>query len=195
MVLIALANNLDIISVRIAYSIRGIRIPIVKNLWISGITFCISCLAALAGGGLSGVFNKRITSVISMVILTVIGVLIIREQYGKKDDDKGKHQEKGILNILRKPEIADMDNSKEIDFKEATLLGIALSLDNIGGGFTVGMMGFNVFFMGIISAVISFLSLWTGNYISDFLNKVGLGKKAAVFSGIVIIAIGIKQIL
>jgi len=28
---------------------------------------------------------------------------------------------------IKKPETADVDNSKDIDFKEATLLGIALS--------------------------------------------------------------------
>jgi len=43
-IFIALANNLDNISVRIAYSIRGVKISILKKLWISIITFFISLL-------------------------------------------------------------------------------------------------------------------------------------------------------
>jgi putative sporulation protein YtaF len=197
MIFIALANNLDNISVRIAYSVRGIRISTFKNLWISFITFLIATLAAFSGTELSTIFSSKITSVISMLLLSGIGILIIREQFAKKDTVDGKEgkNKKGLFNILRKPEIADMDGSKEIDFKEATILGIALSLDIIGGGFSAGMMRLNIFLMGFLSALVSFLALWTGNYISAFLNRLGLGKKAAFLSGIVIIAIGLKQIL
>lgn len=197
MILIALSNNLDNISVRIAYSVRGIRISALKNLWISLITFLISTLAAFSGSKISTLFNSKITSIISMLLLSGIGIFIIREQFAKKDsaDSKVEKSNKGLFNILRKPEIADMDGSKEIDFKEATVLGIALSIDIIGGGFSAGMMRLNIFLMGFLSALVSFLALWTGNYISSFLNRLGLGKKASIFSGIALIAIGLKQIL
>lgn len=197
-ILIALANNLDNISVRIAYSVRGIRIPSLINLWISCITFCIATFAAWAGGGISSLFNSRVTSVISMLLLTGIGIFIIKEQILDKEKIKKlgkKAASKGILGILGSPELADKDNSKEIDFKEATLLGIALSLDNIGGGFSAGMMGFNMFFMGLLSALVSFMALWAGNLVSEFLSRFGLTKKAAIISGIVLIAIGLRQFL
>ncbi len=197
-ILIALANNLDNISVRIAYSVSGIKISAVKNLWISAITFFIATLAAFAGHQISSLFDTGISSVISMLLLAGIGVWIIREQFVKekdKENDGPPENKKKLLNILRKPEAADADGSKEIDFKEATLLGIALSLDNIGGGFSAGMMGLNMFYMGLMSALVSFLALWAGNYISILLNKYGWGKKAAVASGIALILIGLKQVV
>ena len=197
-ILIALANNLDNISVRIAYSVSGIKISTVKNLWISAITFIIATLAALAGSRISSFFDAGISSAISMLLLAGIGVWIIREQFVKQEEnenDKPPKSKKKLLNILRRPESADADGSKEIDFKEATMLGIALSLDNIGGGFSAGMMGLNMFYMGLMSALVSFLALWTGNHISIFLNKYGLGKKAAVVSGIALILIGLKQVV
>ena len=195
---IALANNIDNIGVRIAYSIRGIRIPTSKNLWISVITFIISSFAAFSGSVISGFLSKQISSIISMLFLITIGLWIILEPKLKKrsilkvESNAGKSN---IYNILIKPETADMDNSKEIDFKEATFLGIALSINNIGGGLSAGMIGLNSFFVGLFSAIISFLALWSGNYITKFFDKWDLGDKAALLSGILLIIIGIKQVL
>lgn len=195
---IALANNLDNIGVRVAYSIRGIKITTPKNLWISVITFLISTFAAYLGSVISWLINKQISSIISMILLTIIGLWIIFGDYLTKKNDSvttlNKDSMNNIYHILKKPEAADMDDSKDIDYKEATLLGIALSINNIGGGLSAGMIGLNSFFVGFLSAIISFLALWAGNYITEFINRWDLGNKATVLSGIALIIIGIKQI-
>ena len=196
-VLIALSNNIDNISVRIAYSIRGIKISISKNLWISVITFAIASCAAFSGNQLSQVFNKNITSIISMVILCLIGLWIIfgdRLKH-KKKNSKTDSKSANLLEILENPEKADVDNSKQIDFKEATILGIALSIDNIGGGISAGMIGINPILVGLLSATISFLALWVGNLIANIFNRFNLTKKVNLFAGIILIIIGLKQVL
>ncbi len=88
-----------------------------------------------------------------------------------------------------------MDNSKDIDFKEATVLGIALSINNIGGGLGAGLIGLNSWLVGLLSAVISFLALWAGNYVTEFFMKWKLGNAATITAGVVLIAIGIEQVL
>ena len=80
---IALTNNFDNIGARIAYSIRGIKIRILINLWISVITFVISFLAALSGSIITGSLRKRFSSVIAMVLLVAIGFWMILEPYLK----------------------------------------------------------------------------------------------------------------
>jgi putative sporulation protein YtaF len=120
------------------------------------------------------------------------------EPFFKKENKLTETNDKNdntIYGILMKPENADADNSKDIDYKEATLLGIALSVNNIGGGLSAGMIGLNSFFVGLFSAIISFLALWAGNYITEFFNRWNLGKKANIIAGIVLILIGIKQVL
>lgn len=198
-VFIALANNLDNIGVRIAYSIRGVKISILKNLWVSVITFCISGLAAQAGSQMSTVLSKRTSSIISMVLLCCIGLWIMLRDYIKKETYTESRSEdltdKSILYVLKKPAEADMDNSKNIDYKEATLLGIALSINNIGGGLSAGMIGLNSIFVGFFSAFISFISLLAGNYITSFFEKFKLGNKANILAGIALIIIGIKQLI
>lgn len=192
-IFIALANNLDNISVRIAYSLRGIKISNLKNLWISVITFFISTLAAFSGSILSKLLNKRISSILSLILLVGIGLWIILEPHFKKEPSS--KNDENIFDILNNPEDADRDNSKDIDFKEATVLGIALSINNVGGGLSAGMIGLNSFFVGFLSAAISFLALWLGNYITQFFNRFNLGKQANVLAGILLIIIGIKQII
>ncbi len=195
--LIALTNNIDNITVRIAYSIRGIKISTSKNLWISFITFIISSFAAFFGSIMSNFFGKNTSSILSMILLMLIGLWIILEPYLKKENISAistDNTQNNMYNILKKPEDADVDNSKDIDYKEATFLGIALSINNIGGGLSAGMIGLNSFFVGLFSAIISFLAIWAGNYITKFFNKWNLGKKATIIAGIILIIIGLKQV-
>ena len=196
---IALMNNFDNIGVRIAYSIRGIRISTFINLWISVITFVISFFAAYSGSVISGYVSKQLSSVIAMLLLSAIGSWMILEPYMKKANDSTNEtvQDNKIHfgHVLLDPVKADMDNSKHIDFKEATFLGIALSINNVGGGVSAGMIGLNSFWVGLLSAILSFIALWAGNYVAEFFIKWNLSKKASIIAGLLLIAIGIEQIL
>jgi len=195
--IIALTNNLDNIGVRIAYTIRGIKISTVINIWISVITFVISYFAAYSGTVISGYIGKRLSALLTLILLTSIGSYMIYGQYLKRmcHGEFGQDHKKGVCHILLKPENADMDNSKHIDFKEATLLGIALSINNVGGGVSAGMIGLNPFWVGLLSAVLSFFILWAGNYMAAFFIKWNLANKATIAAGILLIAIGIEQVI
>ena len=159
----------------------------------------ISMFAAYSGTVLSGLMSKQVSSIVSMVLLTAIGIWIISEPYMKKGNGAGEptaqDNGKSIFDVMLKPEKADMDNSKHIDFKEATVLGVALSINNIGGGISAGMIGLKAFWVGLFSALLSFIALWGGNYITDYLNKWHIGNKANVVAGFLLIMIGIEQIL
>lgn len=197
LLIIAVTNNLDNIGVRIAYSMRGIRISAPINAWISAITLVISYSAAYLGTVLSAFLSKQWCSVIAMVLLTAIGSWMILMQCLKKvcNGDSGKSYTKDICHILLKPENADMDNSKHIDFKEATLLGVALSLNNVGGGISAGMIGLNSFWVGLLSAALSYIALWSGNHVAEYFLKWKITDRATVAAGLLLIAIGIEQII
>lgn len=191
--LIALANSIDNLGAWIAFSLKGIKITLQLNLWISFVTFIISVAATFAGEMLLGVLDSRVCAWISMAIFVIMGAWFILEPFFKHR----KHESDGnvIINILENPEEADLNKSKDIDFKEATLLGIALSINNAGGSFSAGMIGLDPWLIGVFSAVISFGALWVGKWISLLFTRFRLGDKAAVISGAILILIGIKQIL
>ncbi|KZL90657.1 hypothetical protein CLMAG_35570 [Clostridium magnum DSM 2767] len=70
-----------------------------------------------------------------------------------------------------------------------------LSINNIGGSFSSGIIGSNSYFVGVFSAVVSFVALWSGNYLTVFLNRYNIENKAIILYGTILIIIGAKQIL
>jgi putative sporulation protein YtaF len=134
-----------------------------------------------------------------MLLLTAIGLWMIVAPFFKKDDyctdESPQQKKKSASHVLLNPQNADMDDSKHIDFREATLLGIALSINNVGGGVSAGMIGLNSFWVGFLSAVLSFIALWAGNYVAVFFIKWNISKKATVVAGLLLIAVGIEQIM
>ena len=57
------------------------------------------------------------------------------------------------------------------------------------------MIGLNSFWVGFLSAVLSFVALWAGNYVAAFFVKWNLSGKATVAAGLLLIAIGVEQII
>ena len=195
-ILIALANNADNIGVRIAYSIRGIKLGTCANLWISGITFAVSTAFACLGAAAAGAAGARACSILSLLILAGLGLWFILEPILQKPARAGHKQKKdSLFSILTDPEKSDLDHSKTIDFKEATLLGASLCMNNAAGSLSAGMMGLNAVLIGVFSALISFAALWAGNFLTSALLKRNLGRKANIASGVILIVIGILQML
>jgi putative sporulation protein YtaF len=124
-----------------------------------------------------------------MMIFVLIGLYFIFEPYIKRKPANT------FAGIIMDPNNADIDNSKNIELKEAIFLGVALNIDNIGGCFSAGILGFNIYLVGMLSALISFISLWLGNYLSSFFKNSALNKKISVIAGIVLILLGLKQLL
>lgn len=191
-VLIALANSIDSLGAWIAFSLKGIKITLQLNLWISFVTFVISSASAWAGGLLLGVLDERLCAWISMAVFVAMGAWFLLEPFMKRR--KRAREGSVIIGILEHPEEADLNGSNDIDFKEATLLGIALSINNVCGSFSAGMIGLDPWLVSLFSAVISFGALWVGKWISLLFAKHRLGDKAAVVSGVILILVGIKQI-
>lgn len=190
---IALANNVDTIGVRMAYTVKGIKVSHAINFWIALIAFGISALASLSGELIASFLPAKLVSILSMVLLVLIGLWLIIEPYVNKPK-KPVNRPPHMLDILADPVEADRDHSKHIDFKEATVLGMALSLNNIGGGLSAGILGINWLLMGLLSALISWLIFWAGNQLTDYIKKADWGMKAPVVAGLILIIIGLKQL-
>jgi putative sporulation protein YtaF len=195
--LIALGNNVDNIVARIAYSIQGTKVNVLINLWISVITFMITTVAAFSGTMAAGSFGTKVASVIAMSLLIALGFWMIFKAQNKhwRVDNSIHVNSTSLLTIFLRPEHADKDGSKHIDFKEGTVLGVALSINNIGGGLSAGLIGIDPTLVGLLSAALSFVALFAGNYVADWFIRRHLADGATVVGGILLIAIGIKQVV
>jgi putative sporulation protein YtaF len=194
---IALANNVDNVAARIAFSLRGVRIGVLVNLWVSAITFAITASAAFFGGGVAASVGRQVAPLIAMVLLVCLGGWMIIEPHlkSRRTGHLPGEDAKSVGEVLLDPQRADLADAKHIDFKEATLIGIGLSINNVGGGLSAGMMKVDPVLVGLLSAVFSFIALWAGNHLSDVLVRYKLADKAAIGGGLILIAIGAEQVL
>jgi putative Mn2+ efflux pump MntP len=100
-----------------------------------------------------------------------------------------------VIQILRTPSIADVDKSGNISASEATLLGLALSLDAFGAGIGAALIGF----VPLLTA--SVISLSSGSFIALGLRigfryaEMNWMKKLSILPGCVLIIMGLLKML
>ena len=187
---ISLANNLDNTGVGIAYGAGRIRLPISINLWISVVTFVLTASAAFFGDRAALFLPPHVAKLLSAIILCTIGIFVMRPGLTKQSADPPSNT---LQHVLEDPIAADLDGSRHIDFKEGTLLGIALSINNLGGGISAGLVHLSVFWTAACSAILSFLVLWLGGLAGRLLSKGRTATRAPLVAGALLIAIGLFQ--
>lgn len=100
-----------------------------------------------------------------------------------------------VIQILRTPSIADVDKSGNISASEATLLGLALSLDAFGAGIGAALIGF----VPLLTA--SVISISSGSFIALGLRfglryaEMNWMKKLSILPGCVLIIMGLLKLL
>lgn len=190
---IALGNNLDNAGAAVAYGLARIRIPAIVNAWIALITFVITAGAVMLGRLTGHFLPVYLGKDLSAVILCVIGALMIRGAMRPKPSTADKPSTNPIMGVLENPEAADADKSRHIDLREGTLVGIALSINNVGGGISAGLVHLSATWTAALSAVISFCLFWAGSAFATRPASGRLAGYAPIVGGFVLIAVGLCQ--
>ncbi|MEY9092660.1 MntP/YtaF family protein [Paenibacillus sp. RC84] len=99
-----------------------------------------------------------------------------------------------VIQILRTPSAADVDRSGNISSSEATLLGIALSLDAFGAGIGAALIGYTPLLTSAVIAVTSGLFIYFGLKIGYTYSGFGWIRKVSVLPGVVLILMGISKL-
>ena len=192
---IALGNNLDNAGVGIAYGIARIRLPFLSNLWIAVVTFLITASAVVFGDQVAHLLSPPVARMLSAVVLCGLGLWLLLPSLSNHKKREDTQKKPSMLAVLVDPQQADRDRSRQIDLQEATLLGMALSINNIGGGMSAGLVHLSILWTAFFSALISFLVLWLGGWAGRRLAATRLGDYAQVLAGVLLIVIGLRQFL
>lgn len=196
----AISSSVDNLGVGISYGIRNIRVSRFSNLVIAIICFLFSVVGILFGNWLSIIIPGVLPDLIAAFVLFVIGIRIILLAIPHKSQPVDTQaavkeiQPKNIKALLKNPEMADMDNSREIGLGEAAILGIALSANALTNGLSAGLIGLSPVAISLMSAAGSFIGIWLGvslgHKIADV--RIGLftvGEFATVLSGFILLII------
>ncbi|OOE02664.1 sporulation membrane protein YtaF [Anoxybacillus kestanbolensis] len=196
--LLAFAVSIDGLTVGITYGMRNVHVPL-RSLLIISFFSCMTFLVAMGiGRMLYMFFLPTVANAMGGGILIILGLWMLI-QFMLKSDDK---EEKFLMNveirslgiviqILRKPTMADFDRSGTITGMEAVFLGIALSLDAFGAGVSAALLNYSVAFTTFLVCLLSFSFLFSGLKIGKSFRKYDWLQKYSFLPGIMLIVIGI----
>lgn len=214
-ILLAVSSNLDNLGVAITFGLRKIQVPWSANLLIAVLTGLGTLLSMKAGGYITSLLPPFWSNLISSVIMVSAGVWVMFQSWGKPKAKEGNETlavvkpivEKipktivmlriktfeVLIRILEEPNTVDQDHSGSVDLKEATLLGAALSLNNIAGGIGGGMAGLGPELTALLAMMISFIFFEIGVKFGKSYFAKYLGDRASQLAGVILIAIGVYE--
>ncbi|MGC4376131.1 sporulation membrane protein YtaF [Fictibacillus sp. Mic-4] len=205
MLLLAVAVSLDSFGVGLTYGIKGIKIPIKSILIIS----CCSASTLLISMGFGHIIEQflspKVGEVFGGLILFLIGTYFLFQVLKpKKENEQVEQSEKTIvkleikklgimIQILKKPVIADLDQSGSINGWEAVLLGVALSLDAFGAGIGAALIHLPPIWTAVFAAAMSSIFVLFGMRLGFIFSKVKWVKKLTILPGILLMIIGLLK--
>ncbi|MBR1802545.1 MAG: manganese efflux pump [Clostridia bacterium] len=173
--LLALSTSIDSIGIGIAYGLRNIKISRRATVILFAIALIVSTLAIAIGNIIHQILPGNITSWLGGGFLVLMGIIL-------------------LLQSMKEPNSYDVDNSKQIDSKEAISLGIALSLDSFSIGIGTGVVGENIIWIfPILVAIFQIVFLKLGGLIGNKLTKISHLPSSIwnILAAILLIIIGI----
>ena len=182
--------SLDTLFVSISYSIKNIKISLKSTLLISLICLFSLLISLFITNNFKHILNQDIGKIISSIILLILGLYNLFQDKIKKNL-KSKNK---IIEIYLDETKADLDDSKNISYKEALLLSTILSLDSLLGGISIGFMKYNLFYIIILSFFLNILLIICGNLIGKKLGNV-CNFNISYLSGIILLLISILKII
>lgn len=211
----ALALSMDGFGAGIVYGTRKIRMPL-ASLVIVGLTSSTAIGISMFFGQLvTSYVSVRLAGTVGAVILILMGLRMIfqtwsnhkREELTKSGDGQTadlesqaifKFQIKSlglVIQILREPAAADMDNSGHINTREALLLSLALAMDSLVAGFGASMTGFRPLLTPFIVGPVSAFWVGLGVFAGKRYAAKWLGGKAAILPGWVLVCLGVVKVM
>jgi len=200
-ILFALSSNIDCFAVGMAYGIKDIHISYRNTLLVSFITFIGTVLSMAFGKSLLYLIPIKIASLLGGSLIICMGLYyFLTFLWHHIKDIRQKNLEESndtidiTLNIAEKKAIQKKKQQAILNQKELIVLGVALSINNMGLGVGASITGLNLLLTSFASFLCSFFLLYFGNEIGNGRMAHMVGKYAEPISGLIIILLGVLEI-
>lgn len=192
--LFVVSASLDNFAVAIAYGTKNIKIGFLSNLVIALVSSLGTFLSMIFGTFILNIFSIKSANMLGSSILLFLGIYFIIDFY-KTKKSTNIYDTATPSTVLKAPEIADIDKSGSIDFKESFILAAALALNNVALGITASIAGLSIVLTTIFTFIFSLILIPLGLYLAKKLVNNFLGTNAGLFSGLLILALSIIEFL
>ncbi|QPA31157.1 sporulation membrane protein YtaF [Thermaerobacillus caldiproteolyticus] len=212
MLMLALAVSLDSLSVGVTYGLRKMKFPFRSIMVIALLSGIMLLFSMYVGTFLVLVLPVQVERWAAAFILIALGVWAIYNVVRKQEDEDESVEQRPIppartriwrlrlnrfgivIQILKRPSMADLDGSGTISMKEAMLIGIALSMDAFGAGLSASFLGYSPIVLAVLVSIMNIVFIRFGLRTGYKFSKIKVMKKATMIPGTILICLGIAKI-
>lgn len=214
--LMAVALSLDGFGVGLAYGLRRIRIPINSLIAIAMCTVLAMGISMLFGGWVTLWLELIPARLLGASILLTLGIFQLGKAIWNRNQEVFPEAVPAlamvptkavlepvfrfqlrffglVIQVLKTPDIADVDGSGVISLRESFLLGCALAVDAFASGIGAAMAGMTISVIGIV-ALTQIMMLRLGQQMAGKV-PVFWTNKAEYLPGAVLILIGLGKLI
>lgn len=173
----SLSSNLDNFVIGLTYGVKNERIPLVSNAIIAFITSVVTLISMLGGQLVTQLVPHKVSNELGSIIFMLMGTWFICADMLKKQQQK---QEK---------------KSTALNFKAAVMLGLLLSINNIGVGILGSITHLNIYLVVALTFITGMILTYAGNHIGDSVIGKMVGKYNDLISGGLLILLGVLSLL
>jgi putative Mn2+ efflux pump MntP len=174
-ILVAVVSNLDNLSVGVALGMRARPVALAANAIIAAVTMAATAAAMTSGRAIARLLPSAIASDVGAAIIITLGVLTL------VTSRRAPHP----------PAVAEGDGrAGTVSWREALVLGVALSLNNIGSGVGAGIAGVPPLATTLLAGLFSLLSVGGGSRLGWSVGRVLFADRARVVAGALLVGLG-----
>lgn len=176
---ISISLSLDALGIGISYKLKGVKITHAAKITIGIVSIVVMWLSLKLGSLMTKLFPVQVANILGISILILIGVTFIRNAlFGNQESTY------------------DFNKSKEIDWWEAAVLGVALSADSVSAGIAAVSMGLYNMFIPFTVGMMQVIFLYMADLLLEKSNRLKTmnRKICGVLSGCLLIGIAILRI-
>ena len=189
--LFGISASLDALLVGVSYGLRGVRIQLLQNLFISLIALLGTCLSVSLGGFLTTLLPPVVCSCAGSLILMFLGIYYIAKwTLTVLQDSTADH-----LSDSKDSALISTSRSLCLTAAEVFFLSITLSANNLGIGLSASIAGLTLIPAATATCICSILFLYFGNRLGESRLMQLIGNLADPISGALLIVLSLIQFL
>ena len=185
--LIGAVSNLDNLGAGVALGIRGRRVDTTANLIVAGITMAATAAAVTCGHLLSKLIPSAVTGWLGPLIIIAIGIATVRTPVQTPRPRESANAPWG-----RRCRPLGFDSV--ISQREAIVLGVALSMNNLGTGVGAGVSGIPALATTVSAGLLSLACVGGGSEFGRVFGRLVLGRHASLIAGMLLLAVGLSML-
>ncbi|EAR54195.1 Uncharacterized membrane protein [Photobacterium sp. SKA34] len=174
--LFTLSSNLDNFVMGLTYGVKNEDIPLSSNIIISCITTFVTYLSMLFGQLITHLVPNKFSNELGSVIFILMGAWFIG------------------LDLLKKQQIAK-EKRHDLSIKGAIILGVLLSINNIGVGILGSITQLNIMLVVTLTFITGVWLTYAGNNLGDHVIGKVIGKYNDIISGTLLIGLGVLSLI